>query len=268
MMPSFSRRTFFTHGSALLLSAAAPAWLRATEAAWPAERDAGVFRCHADFSLAEYDDLFTELGRLEADLREALEVGAAREEIHLFLFERRTTYQAYLQQYFPKVPARKALYIKGRGPGMVFAYRSNELEVDVRHESTHALLHATIQNIPLWLDEGLAEYFEVPASERIAKNPYVSGVRWNVRLGYIPNLVELEALRDLNEMGRNEYRDAWAWVHFLLHGGKESQEVLRSYLRQLAAGQDPGPLSDHLKRNIDDPDNAYAMHYRRWRVTS
>lgn len=268
MMPSLSRRTLLTHGSALLLSAAAPGWLRASEAAWPDERDAGVFRCHADFSLAEYDNLFTELGRLEDDLRVALEVGAAREEIHLFLFERRATYQAYLQQYFPKVPARKALYIKGRGPGMVFAYRSNELEVDVRHESTHALLHATIQNIPLWLDEGLAEYFEVPASDRIAKNPYVSGVRWNVRLGYVPNLAELERLRDLSEMGRNEYRDAWAWVHFLLHGGKESQEVLRSYLRQLAVGQDPGPLSEHLRRNIEDPENAYAMHYRRWRVTS
>jgi hypothetical protein len=244
---------------------AAPA--RGTDAAWPSERETGVFRCHADFSLDDYGDLLEEVGQLQDDLAKELEVAAPREVVHLFLFDRKATYLAYLQQYFPKVPARKALYIKGRGPGMVFAYRSAELPVDVRHESTHAVLHASIDNIPLWLDEGLAEYFEVTPAERAAKNPYVSAVRWNVRLGTVPDLAALERLRELGEMGRNEYRDAWAWVHFLLHGGDEPRAALRGYLAQLAAGEDPGPFADQLRRRVREPEAQYALHFRRWNVT-
>lgn len=260
-----TRRALLTGLTALSLSSAARCTF-ADVAAWPHERKAGVFNCHADFALQGYTELFDELARLQDDLAATLEVAGPREEIHLFLFDRRATYLAYLQQYFPKVPARKALYIKGRGPGMVFAFRSAELEVDVRHEGTHAVLHAIVGNLPLWLDEGLAEYFEVPASERLAKNPYASTVRWNVRLGYVPDLSRLERMRDLGEMGRDEYRDAWAWVHYILHGGDEARGALQGYLRQLASGDDAGELSEHLRRKVSDPDAAYIEHFRRWNV--
>jgi hypothetical protein len=240
--------------------------VRAAQPAWPDERTAGVFRIHADFSLEAYGELIDELASLQDDLVAELGIAQPREEVHLFLFERKVTYQAYLQQYFPKVPARKALYIKGRGPGMVFAYRSAELAVDVRHEATHALLHASIDEIPLWLDEGLAEYFEVSPGDRAAKNPYVSGVRWNVRLGYIPSLDDLQRLRDLSEMGKNEYRDAWAWTHYLLHGGDEPRAVLRDYLAQLGSGQEAGGLKSQLDRRIVDPEGGFTNHFRRWKV--
>jgi hypothetical protein len=227
---------------------------------------AGVFRIHADFSLDAYGELIDELAVLQDDLTAELGVAQPHEEVHLFLFDKKDTYQAYLQQYFPKVPARKALYIKGRGPGMVFAYRNADLAVDVRHESTHALLHASIDEIPLWLDEGLAEYFEASPANRVAKNPYVSGVRWNVRLGYVPPLAELERLRELSEMGKNEYRDAWAWVHYMLHGGNETRAVLKDYLRQLAEGQEAGSLKTQLERRVANIDEGYATHFRRWKV--
>ncbi|GIT30210.1 MAG: hypothetical protein Ct9H300mP1_22560 [Planctomycetaceae bacterium] len=32
---------------------------------------------------------------------------------------------------------------------------------DLRHEFTHGVLHSSLKRVPLWLDEGLAEYFEV-----------------------------------------------------------------------------------------------------------
>ena len=259
---NISRRAWLLGSGTLLCATAGALW--GAEAAWPDERATGVFRCHADFSLAPFADLIEELGRLQDDLVTDLEIAEPREEVHLFLFERKSTYQAYLNQYFPKVPARRALFIKGRGPGMVFAYRSAELAVDVRHEGTHALLHASISDLPLWLDEGLAEYYEVPSADRAAKNPYCSGVRWNVRLGYVPGLAKLEALRDLPDMGKNEYRDAWAWTHFLLHHSDDTRAVLRNYLRQLADDQSPGDLSDQLRRRVPAPEAAFTEHFRRW----
>lgn len=260
-----TRRTWLLRSAALALGAGA-SQLCATEAQWPAERAAGVFRCHADFSLDHFEPLIAELGELENDLARDLDLAAPREEIHLFLFERKATYEAYLKQYFPKVPARKALFIKARGPGMVFAYRSGELEIDVRHEATHALLHTSIQSLPLWLDEGLAEYYEVARDQRLAGCPYVSGVRWNVRLGYVPELQKLEKLRDISEMGKDEYRDAWAWVHFLLHSSATTHRILRTYLAQHAAGKDPGELSAWLRRDMAEPETQFSLYFRRWNV--
>ena len=95
-----------------------------------------------------------------------------RETVHFFLFQAKGTYQSYMKQYFPRVPYRRALFIKARGPGMVFAYQGNDFEIDVRHECTHALLHTWLPHVPLWLDEGMAEYFEVPRDKRVRQNPH------------------------------------------------------------------------------------------------
>ena len=61
------------------------------------------------------------------------------------------------------MPYRPALFIlEGGSPG-VYTYRKPDLDIDVRHECTHALLHSALPVVPLWLDEGIAKYFEVPA---------------------------------------------------------------------------------------------------------
>src|SRR5262245_62995949 len=85
---------------------------------WPDERQAGPFLCHADFRLDEQQPLLAELADLQKDLTKVLGATQSRETVHLFLFQAKPTYQAYMQQYFPKVPYRRALFIKARGPGI------------------------------------------------------------------------------------------------------------------------------------------------------
>lgn len=232
------------------------------QARWPDERGAGPFLCHADFSLADQQALLEELTLLQEDLVSILGARATREPVHLFLFQARPTYEAYLKQYFPRVPYRRALFMKARGPGMVFACQGAEFEVDVRHESTHALLHAWLPSVPLWLDEGLAEYFEVPRDERAAENSHLAAVQSLVRAGQLPRLQELEAIDDLGAMGKDEYRDAWAWVHFLLHGPREGREELLSYLAELESGGEAGKLSDRLRRRMPDLNRRLAEHFQ------
>lgn len=228
---------------------------------WPDERQAGPFVCHADFALAAHELLLDELSLLRKDLGAILGAPDSHEPVHLFLFQAKLTYQAYLRNYFPRVPYRRALFIKGRGPGMVFAYQGADFEIDVRHESTHALLHAWLPAVPLWLDEGLAEYFEVPRDQRSAKNPHHATLQALVRSGRLPRLEELEALDSLDAMGREEYRDAWAWVHFLLHGPREAHEELVQYLAELHAGGDAGRLSDRLRRRLPNLSRQMAEHF-------
>jgi hypothetical protein len=152
-----------------------------------------------------------------------------------------------------------------RGRGIVLAYRSRQFEIDVRHECTHALLHAALPDVPLWLDEGLAEYFELAASKRACDNPYLDNLRWSVRLGKIPRLESLERKRDLSEMRRTEYRDAWAWVHFMLVGSKEAHTELVDFLEDIRTGTPSGSFSERLERRLPEPHRHLAAHLLRWK---
>jgi hypothetical protein len=144
----------------------------------------------------------------------------------------------------------------------VFAFQGTDFEIDVRHESTHALLNAWLPRVPLWLDEGLAEYFEVPRERRTSANPHHDLVRAMVAGGQLPRLETLESIDNLEAMGRDEYRDAWAWVHFMLHGPRPAQEELVRYLADLESGGEPGRLSDRLKRRLPDLNRRMAEHFR------
>ncbi|MEX2173369.1 MAG: hypothetical protein WD872_03345 [Pirellulaceae bacterium] len=249
----------------LLALAVSACWSRGgagAEPRWPAERQAGPFLCHADFPLDGHQPLLAELAQLQEDLAATLGAKKSRETVHLFLFQEKGTYHGYLQQYFPKVPYRRALFIKARGPGMVFAYRGADFQIDVRHESTHALLHAWLPSVPLWLDEGLAEYFEVPHEQRAGQNLHLAAVRTQVRVGQLPRLEMLEQLENIDDMGRGEYRNSWAWIHFLLHGPRAANEELLGYLADLEAGGEVGPLSERLRRRLPDLDRRLTEHFR------
>jgi hypothetical protein len=214
-----------------------------SSAEWADTRVIGPFVCHADFPLAEMGGLFTDLAQLQNDLMRVLEIPPARERIEVYLFHDQPSYREYVGRYLPQVPYRRALYVKLHGPGMVFAYRSREFDVDLRHECTHALLHAVLPIVPLWLDEGLAEYFEVPPAQRAYDNPHLSAVRWAVRFGMPPKLESLEKKSELSDMGKAEYRGAWAWVHFMIHGFKS--RIKLSQITKNAASLPP--FTDILK---------------------
>ncbi len=236
-----------------------------TAAGWPDQRRVGPLLCHADFSLAPYDALLHELAGLQRELSHILALPPSQEPILLFFFDQRETYRQYLQHYFPGAPDRPALFIKGSGPGMVFAYRGSDFAIDVRHETTHAILHAALPMVPLWLDEGLAEYFEVPPEQRAYDHPHLTSARWQIRLGRRPSMEALEQLGQVADMGRAEYRDAWCWVHFLLHSSADTHDELRRYLADIRMHRPPGQLSHRLRGRVNDVDDQLVDHFRRWR---
>ena len=228
---------------------------------WPDVHRDGQYVFHANFSLDTCADLLDEVTLLSHDVSHRLQLQPSSERIHVYLFSRRDVYQRYMRQYFPGVPYRRALFIKERGPGMVFAFRSNDLAVDLRHETTHAVLHSMLPMVPLWLDEGLAEYFEVPPADRELKNPHLRSVRWRSRLRQVPPLAKLESFRDLSDMKHDDYRDAWAWVHFMLHGPLEARAELYSYLADIQAHVPPGKLGDRLRRRVPQLERKFMLHF-------
>jgi hypothetical protein len=203
--------------------------------AWPWEHAAGPFLFHADFKLGEQraTAIQREIAELSDDLGKATGLHVPGERIYFFFFASEHNYRRYVKRWFPDAPARPALFVKGQGPGMVFAVAGKDFGEDLRHETTHALLHSTLPVAPLWLDEGLAEYFERPPAQRFKGHDHLRRLRFDLFLHQTTPLTRLEGLRRAHDMGEREYRYAWAWTHLLLHGPAPVRAVLPQFLNDL-----------------------------------
>jgi hypothetical protein len=243
-------------GSSRVANAAEPAWVDA--------RHIGPFVCQSTFPLDEYERLLAELPELQRELTRILGVPAATQPIHIYLFADAAAHENFIAEHFPKIPYRRALFVKVGGRQGVYAYRQHELDIDLRHESTHAMLHAVLPDVPLWLDEGLAEYFEMPAGRRAFDHPHYEQLRWDMRVGRVRTLESLEERQELGDMANLDYRYAWAWVHFLLHGPEPAHHALVGYLAALRQGTSDGRFSTRLKSTIPDPAERLVRHFKHW----
>lgn len=229
---------------------------------WPDERRVGTIHYHADFSLNHHESIVRETAMLAEQIPDHLRLRRGEDTVRVFIFHDQSTFRAYVHQYFPDAPLRRALYIKPRGPGLVFAFDSKDLNEDLRHETTHAILHTMLPLVPLWLDEGLGEYFEVPDSQRFAGHAHLPQVRREVLRRGISSLRELESRAELTQMDAKAYRDSWAWVHFLLHGPHSVRKEFQSYLNDIQSHVPPGSLADRLARCVPEWNELFVQHFQ------
>lgn len=231
----------------------------------------GRYVFHTDFEFNAKSPLLRELEELPDQIEAELQVPASDTLIQIFLFDSEEKYHAFLRAKDPKLPLRSAYFFAepGRGLGSppelhVYTWQSSRLKIDLRHELTHALLHGTLKTVPLWLDEGLAGYFEQPpenggvnVSHLEALRSPESGGRFRADLG------RLEKLKSVDQMGRPEYQEAWAWVHFMLHGDAKTRQVLLAHLQALRTTATPGLLLPKLEAAVGDANPLLAAHLGR-----
>lgn len=217
----------------------------------------------ADVPLNGNDTVFRELEELPDQLQRELRIPAENAVVQVYLFEDQEKYEAYMRDRFPRLPARRAYFIADqRRPGsadelQVYTWLGEHLRTDLRHELTHALLHGSLKGVPLWLDEGLAGFFEQPPASDGVNPDHLEKVR---KGPFLPDLARLEKVTEVQHMEKPEYREAWAWVHFLLRGDPAARNVLLAYLQQLRENPNPGPLLPLLRAAVPDPHQALASH--------
>ena len=255
------RRHFL--GSAGIAGLLLPAHADSPTPTWPDERSLGPFRYHADYSLESDSRLLKHIAGMHQQLPTELGFKPNDNAIHVYLFSRQATYERYLARFFTNVPQRRALFIKQGGPGMVFAYRSRDFATDVRHETTHAVLHNSLPTVPLWMDEGLAEYYEVARDDRRLKNPHLRKVIREANRHRLPSLSRLESITELGEMTAVEYREAFAWMHFCLHGPVAARKILQSHLLDISQNRPAGRFADRVRKSMPDVEYQFFSHYRR-----
>ena len=220
----------------------------------------GPFVIFSNFQMTDNPPAVRCLQALERDLKNHLAFRPSSEDdlVEIYVLDDRNAFVHFLRYHFPELPPRRAFFLAQGKDRVVYTYSSPRLEEDLRHEATHALLRGSYGDLPLWLDEGLAEYFEsdlaLPGAEHDHLDPLVA----DLKTGWTPNLPRLENLTDISQMTPRDYREAWAWVHLLLNGSGQEKTILLTSLSE--TGRGPGPLrleekgasTEHLLTHIKE----------------
>jgi hypothetical protein len=212
----------------------------------------------SDFDLEKEKGLLDDLAQLRDRVSRQLQLPVSSSVVQVYLFEDQERYTSYLEEKNKGVPqsqklpsSRRALFVATKRIGarndlLVYTYRTERLGQDLRHELTHALLHSVLLDVPLWLDEGLAEYFELPPERNGVNAEHVRLLLHDTGGPARPDLGRLETLKEVQQMQPAEYREAWAWVHLMLHGKPEARKVLLGYLTLLKETKTPPALGTRL----------------------
>lgn len=208
--------------------------------------------------------LLKELERLPEQIRRELHLPTSNQIVHVYLFRDRDHYHRYMQANFRGLPPRRAFFMARPGEYgeelLVYTYWGDRIQEDLRHELTHAQLHGVLDEVPMWLDEGLAEFFEVPPRWDGLNHRHLPGLRQARHNSWKPNLDRLESITEVSDMNSGDYRECWAWVHFMLRGRPEAKKVLLDYLQALRRNPKPGRLRPQLVQAFASPEQSLLEH--------
>ncbi len=206
------------------------------------------FVIHSNVRLDTDNVLVDELERLRERVFATLRLPEQRDPVNVYLFSDEASYRYYMNTTWQNLPPRRAYFVGTSRELAVYSFISPQVQEDLRHEFTHGLLHASLKTVPLWLDEGLAEYFEVdPQIPGAVHADHVREWRTAAAENWSPNLFRLEMLTDFRDMTQRDYAESWGWVHFMLQTSDESAEVLLNYLASLASAKTPQRLLTSLE---------------------
>lgn len=166
--------------------------------------------------------------------------------IQVVAFGSERAYQPFMPIYNGKRVEVGGLFVSTPGASYV-SLRSDlgdQAYPVVFHEYTHLLVRNTLADVPVWLDEGLAEYYatlamagEKQATIGRANESHVLQLR--ERLMPLAELVAVRRDSPLYNEGERRsifYAESWALVHYLLMGNPERRPQLAVFLDRHGKG--------------------------------
>ena len=217
---------------------------------------------HSDTQLSRKQRLLDEMVEQRTIINARLGLAPTTTPIHVYLYADESAYTNFMNLRFPEMASRRAIFVGTDTQLSVYAYWGDHVAEDLRHEVSHGYLHAAVPNLPLWIDEGLAEYFEVGAGRRGLNDAHVDLLMPQITAGtFQPDLARLEALNSAATMTQQDYAESWAWVHYLLETD-ERAALVTEYLRDLQYGNPTRSMQDRLGRHLVEPQLAVIEHVR------
>jgi len=202
----------------------------------------------------------------------------------IFLFADERSFAPYRDAAFPgqgRAEGINGAFLSGEEQNVILL-RGDAANVDrtVYHELAHYFVNNSLPSLPLWVREGLADYY---STFRVSKDgidiglPVDSHVTWLRREPLVPlrELVSVTLQSPMyNERRRAGafYAQSWALVHYLLRGNQERRPQFFRYLQLTNAGE---PLHEaftaafgipyaKLEQELRDYVRKQTIHYARY----
>lgn len=215
----------------------------------------------SDLKMKQSHPLIQELKQIRAELTAALDLPAPTRPVVIHLFSDEERYSDYMQARHPNLPKRRAFFIGSPTELGVYAHWSPNVEEDLRHEYTHGVLHASLRNVPLWFDEGLAEYYETQSdTPRRLHREHTQRLAIALKNGWRPDLTRLEKIEEVNQMRTADYQESWAWIHYFMHDAPDGRELLVEYCKELRKPGKSPRLSDQVAAHFPDANVRLASY--------
>ena len=145
----------------------------------------------------------------------------------------------------------------------------------ILHEYAHAVLDNVLPGLPLWLSEGLAEYYSTFELRRDGREAVVGGaidshlqrLRRSMHLP-LERLFEVDQASPLYNEGARQrsvfYAQSWALVHMLIHGGENEGARLWRFARAVSDGMPAAEAWEVVfgAENVEGRLNSYVRTYR------
>ena len=229
--------------------------------------EAAEYGEHMDLIFREYSQRFSILR------------GEERDKKDLYLLRTRPDYIGTLRRFGIAAENSGGVYFYGpRGSGLatwVEDMSRDQVFNTLQHEGFHQFADSKLgRELPLWLNEGLAEYF---GSAIIVDGEVRLGIVEADRIEKIRAAVESRDALGFDELlniqsaqwhanmagspkGSLQYDQSWSMVHFLVHGdGGRYRNAFESYLSELSRGR---THADAFKKSFGTTDT--APFARRW----
>lgn len=164
-------------------------------------------------------------------------------DLNVLIFQDRANYLQYANASTRNnMSETGGYYSSSTNEAVTYKYPDNERTLSVvRHESTHVMVRGMLGMAPVWLNEGLADYFENISvndqAKRISINQNSLNIaRGSLSSGYPTRLSDFLMLSDQDWRQNNReihYALSWSFVYFLA-GTREGQQSLALIMRTLA----------------------------------
>ena len=232
------------------------------------QRETVPFGRHMDALFEQYDKRFRTIGDQPI------------ERMPLYLFRTEQQYSRFLQEHDIDATHSGGMFFvthKLEGLATWTEARSRRKTMQVlQHEGFHQFAwHAIGPNLPIWLNEGLAQYFEYAVLNDdgemalgLTSRARIERVKHAINTGDAVPIISLmrvtgkqwsNVLRNNPDRANLLYAQSWSLTYYLIHGsnGKHRAKLL-DYLKRLAQGDRPDDAllmafgKDGLKPLADD----------------
>jgi hypothetical protein len=186
--------------------------------------------------------------------------GAAKKRMfRVFLFSGAEGYNAYMEDLIGgRVPHTNGLYSGTTKQLLIWNLPDTENMLrTIRHEGFHQYLDQVVADAPMWMNEGMAEYFE---GSKLVKGSWSDGEMNEDRIETLRD-EELTPLKQFLWMPQGAFMDedrvsmnyaqAWVFVHFLMHGGGDNKKRFEKLFDALVAGESSNDAVDKAFGDAD-----------------